>query len=587
MATERKDTLYHLSTNAVIKNFSKLQNGLEFCPENILFDVVYQIYERKDIDLLTSVLSHFGTFSKLLKIGDKRSRLHKMLQATIDKNKRGPDLLAQAFHQDIDMFLSKQPSRSHNSLQVSNSCKTLQFGFTLGGFFCEAGWYPAATTVHRACVNILRRLNETDSGYLFVKVECLTKLLHSLSNYCQFSEAGNIYTELTSYVWEKELTPVTYPNLAYIYSEFSSYHFLKGDYKEAYKWAIDSIKLLSQNLPPKLTIDVLRQASKSCVVKREFAKAEILVKQVVALSKSVYGPSHIKYADSLIDLGFYLLNVDCIAKSMQVYQNALDVRRESFNGDNLQVALAHEDLAYATYVKEYSSGKFNGARRHAEKSLAIMGKHLPADHLFLASSKRVLALILEEIAIDNQGQKVEKTLLAKAEELHLFALNLAKLSFGECNVQTAKHYGNLGRLYQTMERYETAEKMHLKAIQIKETLLGPDDYEVALSVGHLASLYNYDMKEYRKAEELYLRSIKIGKKLFGPGYSGLEYDYRGLIQVYHETRDLDKYIQYRGVLDEWEMTRDARSAEQSGEFVVDEVSNFSLLDLMKTVSSIV
>ncbi len=37
------------------------------------------------------------------------------------------------------------------------------------------------------------------------------------------------------------------------------------------------------------------------------------------------------------------------------------------------------------------------------------------------------------------------------------------------------------------------------------------DYEVALSLGHLASLYNYDMSEYRKAEELYLKSIRIGK----------------------------------------------------------------------------
>ena len=82
-----------------------------------------------------------------------------------------------------------------------------------------------------------------------------------------------------------------------------------------------------------------------------------------------------------------------------------------------------------------------------------------------------------------------------------------------------------------MERYLEAEAMHLKAIKIKEEILGPDDYEVALSVGHLASLYNYDMKEFGKAERLYLRSIRIGQKLFGPTYSGLEYDYRGLIQV--------------------------------------------------------
>ena len=82
-----------------------------------------------------------------------------------------------------------------------------------------------------------------------------------------------------------------------------------------------------------------------------------------------------------------------------------------------------------------------------------------------------------------------------------------------------------------MLRYDEAEKMHLKAIEIKEAILGKEDYEVALSVGHLASLYNYDMKQYFKAERLYLRSIMIGRKLFGPTYSGLEYDYRGLIKV--------------------------------------------------------
>ena len=163
---------------------------------------------------------------------------------------------------------------------------------------------------------------------------------------------------------------------------------------------------------------------------------------------------------------FYLLNVDCITASMQVYQQALKVRKMSFGGDNLQVALAHEDLAYATYVNEYSSGwcfpekisiesiinisgKFSDAKRHAETSLSIMGKYLPSDHLFLASSKRVLALILEEIAIDT-GHIQDRTLLAKSEGLHRFALDLARLNFGECNVQTAKHYGNLGRLYQVV-----------------------------------------------------------------------------------------------------------------------------------------
>ena len=46
----------------------------------------------------------------------------------------------------------------------------------------------------------------------------------------------------------------------------------------------------------------------------------------------------------------------------------------------------------------------------------------------------------------------------------------------------------VGQILQTMQRYPEAEKMHLKAIQIKESLFGTEDYEVALSVGHLAPL---------------------------------------------------------------------------------------------------
>ena len=70
------------------------------------------------------------------------------------------------------------------------------------------------------------------------------------------------------------------------------------------------------------------------------------------------------------------------------------------------------------------------------------------------------------------------------------------------------------------------------------------------------------MKEYAKAEQLYLRSIKIGRKLFGPSYSGLEYDYRGLIQVYHLTRNYEKFLEYQEILDQWRMSREARVAEQ-------------------------
>ncbi len=53
------------------------------------------------------------------------------------------------------------------------------------------------------------------------------------------------------------------------------------------------------------------------MVKREFSKAELLAKHALWLAREVYGPHHAKYGDCLLDLGFYLLNIDCLGPSMQ------------------------------------------------------------------------------------------------------------------------------------------------------------------------------------------------------------------------------------------------------------------------------
>ena len=244
----------------------------------------------------------------------------------------------------------------------------------------------------------------------------------------------------------------------------------------------------------------------------------------------------------------------------------------------MNVAVIHEDLAYALYVYEYSRGHFNMARFYVEKAIEIMSELAPSNQIMLASAKRVKALILEEIALDNMvspNARDYKGLLKESEDLHRSALQLSLDAFGEINVQTAKHYGNLGRLYQSMTKYEDAEEMHQRAIKIKRDLLGDYDYEVGLSIGHLASLYNYHMKKYRAAEELYLKSIAISKylnayrdplktkhfhfkpglRLFGQTYSGLEYDYRGLLHVYEELHDNQNYIKFCDILDEWRILR--------------------------------
>jgi len=572
-------SLYDLSVSSIVKYSSRGGfEALSWLPENILFDIFFELYEKRDTkdykNILKIEIKDYELFTKLLKIGNRRGCLHKIIQFCGSGNTAFFRSLIQDFAEQIGDL-----SAETDKLTIQRGLET---GINFGGFLNEGGYYYEASRIFRICLKIVHFTHQKT----FWLVDLNARLLNTLSSYCHFEEATLVYTLLLDEVnSRKNLDGAV---LCRVYTEFSTYNFLQSHYQEAFKWAMKALLVIDANLvKQKTVIDTLRQASRACIVKREFFKAELLIKKAVCLCQEEYSTSHAKYADCMLDYGSYLLNIDSIGPSQKAYQTALTVRADYFGGNNLKVAVGHEDLAYSTYVLEYSSGRFQDAMSHAESSLRICEELLPEDHLLLASPKRVLALILEEIAIDNeQDPAVKSSLLEEAEKLHLFALGMSLRVFGETNVQTAKHYGNLGRLYQTMKRFQEAENMHLKAIKIKESLLGPDDYEVALSVGHLASLYNYDMKEYTKAEHLYFRSIEIGVKLFGPSYSGLEYDYRGLIQVYQATNSSDKLSKYNSILGNWSILKDAKDSEEvDRQNVLEVTSNLPLAELINNVIS--
>ncbi|ELU14913.1 hypothetical protein CAPTEDRAFT_138866 [Capitella teleta] len=536
------DSLYNTAVSVVVSHFRAFKSELRLFPDNVQFDIYYQLYNKGMLVELGQEFSCLEIFARVLKVHDKRNLLHHCFQALMKHRV--------SFH--LATAYSQHCCTVHASSCTKRIQQAIQLGFNLGGFLSDAGWFPDAEVVLKACLQLCKQASSTQA--LLHALECCVRLLHVRNANCQYGDAEKSWVEAQEYV--QELTNQGHKvNRATLLSEYCALLFAKSQYDMAYRACCTALNEINPSLPPRVIVDVFRQCAKACVVKREFQRAELLIKFAVQCARDHFGGRHHIYADALLDYGFYLLNVDAVCQAVQVYQAALDIRTAVFGQNNLHVAIAHEDLAYSSYVFEYSSGEFQHALEHAERAIEIITCILPEDHLLLASSKRVKALILEEIAIDSPDE-ASKRLLSEAQDLHLTSLSLAQKAFGENNVQTAKHYGNLGRLYQSMGKFELAETMHLKAIAVKEKLLGPDDYEVALSIGHLASLYNYDMEKYGDAEKLYLRSIAIGRKLFGPGYSGLEYDYRGLLRLYSAVGNSDKNLEYYQVLNDWYDIRD-------------------------------
>uniref|UniRef100_A0A3B1J1K0 Amyloid beta precursor protein (cytoplasmic tail) binding protein 2 n=1 Tax=Astyanax mexicanus TaxID=7994 RepID=A0A3B1J1K0_ASTMX len=524
------ETLYNTAISAVVDNYSRSRRDIRSLPENIQFDVYYKLYQQGRLCQLGGEFCELEVFAKVLRASDKRHLLHHCFQALMDHGVKVASILANSFSRRCSYI-------AESDAHVKE--KAIQFGFVLGGFLSDAGWYGDAEKVFLSCLQLCTLHDEVLHWYR--AVECCVRLLHVRNGNCKYHLGEETFKLAQSYM-DKLAKHGHHANKAALYGELCALLFAKSHYDEAYRWCIEAMREITVGLPVKVVVDVLRQASKACVVKREFRKAEQLIKHAVFLAREHFGHKHPKYSDTLLDYGFYLLNVDNICQSVAIYQTALDIRQSVFGGKNIHVATAHEDLAYSSYVHQYSSGKFDNALFHAERAIDIITHILPEDHLLLASSKRV---------------KGESHTLNSFHNTPHSQLYLCKNDM-EAALGTSEYicpYGIMG-LSGELE----AEEMHIKAIQIKEQLLGQEDYEVALSVGHLASLYNYDMNQYDDAERLYLRSIAIGKKLFGEGYSGLEYDYRGLIKLYNSVGNYEKVFEYHNILSNWNRLRDRQFA---------------------------
>ncbi|KAK2574365.1 Amyloid protein-binding protein 2 [Acropora cervicornis] len=498
MANCRVENLYKLAASTTAQNCDLYKCEFRSLPNTVQCDIYRQLYETGKTEVLVAELSELDVVSKVLRAGDTRIKLLTVFQGLREEGFNLSSLLAAEFLKRCHKISLGGGSPGRLIIQ-----RILKTGMSLGGFLSEGGWYEDAEDV---LTNSYKFCNTREPEDCKIATKFLTRLLHVRTANCKFDAAKDTFQEAVDIASKLDSKNQEICLAGYVFS-------------------VKALRKIGPGLPMKAVVDILRNASKACVVKRKFKKAELLIKQGMFLAKKHFGCDHPKYADTLIDYGYYLLNVDAIHLSVKVYK----------------------DLGYALYVHEYSTGNFDEARYHAERAISIITNLFPDDHLLLASSKRVKALILEEIAIDNPIRQKEEEILKEAQELHLASLDLARKSFGENNVQTAKHYGNLGRLFQSMRKYKEAEDMHKKAIEIKERILGSEDYEVALSLGHLASLYNYDMEQYNKAEQLYLRSIAIGKKLFGDGYSG----------------DFDRMETYHQTLMDWKDLRESANTKES------------------------
>ena len=294
--------------------------------DRMKFDLVRELYSQRRIALLVQVLVNWDDgFCPVLCLGERRTELHAIFQRVIDTG--------YPLHRTlVDVITDRLSLIKKCAAGVGDLTVALNFA----SFLSDAGWYEDSAAVLRSIKagsdsvvvlagqtlppakrdGVMRKVDE-------VKEEVSLKLLHSSSAFCDLATADKLFGSLRLDASRESRDGAT--QAAY-FTEFSAYCYVRSKYDESYAFAMQAVSQLQDGkAPPKTMIDALRQASKACVVKRLFAKAELLIQAAVGLAREVFGTSHPKYADCLVDYGFYLLNVDSIRKSLQAYRNALEV----------------------------------------------------------------------------------------------------------------------------------------------------------------------------------------------------------------------------------------------------------------------
>jgi tetratricopeptide (TPR) repeat protein len=80
----------------------------------------------------------------------------------------------------------------------------------------------------------------------------------------------------------------------------------------------------------------------------------------------------------------------------------------------------------------------------------------------------------------------------EAEPLHLKCLDVSRVKLGEDHPKTLSSMNNLAMLYKSQGRYEEAESLYLKCLDVMRVKLGEDHPNTLTSMNNLAYINYWD-----------------------------------------------------------------------------------------------
>lgn len=115
--------------------------------------------------------------------------------------------------------------------------------------------------------------------------------------------------------------------------------------------------------------------------------------------------------------------------------------------------------------------------------------------------------------------------------------------YGQQDIRTALAYSSIGNVYLDFEDYIQALKFHVKAMVIREDVLGAEHPDMARSYNNIGNVLK-GLGEYSKALEYYSRALAVYEKQLAPEQYGLAVIYNNIGIVYLDLGDYPQALEY-------------------------------------------
>ncbi len=293
---------------------------------------------------------------------------------------------------------------------------------------------------------------------------------------------------------EPEVASVLRNNIASVYVEFRDYAAAESLYRQAL-----AMERKSRGAEHREVAISLHNLAVVLDAQGNHAEAEAMHREALAMNRKLLGTEHRAVATTLNSLANTLDSQGRLEEAEALHREALAMRKSLLGPEHPEVAASLADLA----------GVLSGQSRHSEaetmhrEALAMRKMHLGLDHRDVASSRAGLAAVLAA-----QGKH------AAAEAIGRDALAMQRKLLGAEHPDVAVSLHNLTLALEAQGKHAEAESRNRELLEVRRMLLGAEHSEVAHSLSSLASVL-YAQRKDAEAETMYRQALAMRRKLLG------------------------------------------------------------------------